>query len=149
MPAGNLTASAPIAWRRAAIVVVLVCLAAGVLTALHATDLSGGGAARFMPACLFHETTGLHCPICGATRATQAMLYGDLSAALNNNALYVLIGLPAAAAWVVWAGWPWLCGRPMPRLRSWMIRTAAVLFFGFWVLRNVPVEPLTWLAPVD
>src|SRR5512145_1588695 len=44
-----------------------------------------------LPACLFHELSGLPCLTCGATRATLAFARGDWLTALRLNPLVVLI----------------------------------------------------------
>ncbi len=43
----------------------------------------------FYPVCKFHQLTGLNCPGCGATRAFYALLHGNFSTALRDNALFV------------------------------------------------------------
>ena len=52
-----------------------------------------------LPICVFKSATGLPCPLCGGTRATQALLRGDLSRALYLNvaALPAVITFVAAA----------------------------------------------------
>ncbi len=54
-----------------------------------------------MPACLFHQLTGLPCPTCGATRATLAFAQGDWLAALQWNPVIVLIYAALLAASVL------------------------------------------------
>ena len=102
----------------------------------------------FYPKCFFFWATGLHCPGCGATRCTAALLHGDLEQALAYNALFVLI-LPLAIygglriAFEMWTGKPTL-GFRMP---AWSMKLLAVMLFAFWIARNIPVYPLTLLAP--
>lgn len=103
-----------------------------------------------LPMCVFYTATGLHCPGCGATRATHDLLHGHLLSALHCNAIWVL-GLPLAlyaglseARRLVW-------GRPLPGSllrRTWLLTTLAALVLVFSVLRNVPYYPFSLLAPL-
>ncbi len=92
----------------------------------------------FYPVCQFHRLTGLECPGCGATRAAYALLHGNFSAALRDNALFVL-SLGALAARGVWFGWKSFCGRAtgefFPVKFLWLLLAAAL---AFTVLRNLP-----------
>ena len=93
--------------------------------------------------CPLRATTGLDCPLCVATRATFALLRGDVVAALDHNALYVL-GLPVVGVlvllWLVRGRWP-----------AWS-RTAAatwslvIVAAAFTVARNVPIDALAVLG---
>lgn len=44
----------------------------------------------WMPQCLFHKVTGLHCMGCGSQRVLHNLLHGDLQAAFKANAFLVL-----------------------------------------------------------
>lgn len=98
------------------------------------------------PPCMFRLLTGYFCAGCGITRALHALVHGDLMAALRFNVLAV--GLLALAPFVaLWhAGWrPRLLepvarslGRPVP----WLL-----LLSAYWILRNLPWPPFSWLAP--
>ena len=106
---------------------------------------------RFMPHCSFHKLTGLHCPGCGNTRATRALLHGDLGGAFRQNKLFV-IGLPFLAFWACrsWLAWVYPHRvKPLPfqwRQRYTLSIVGVVIVFG--ILRNIPTRPFTWLAPV-
>jgi hypothetical protein len=102
----------------------------------------------FYPLCLFHVTTGWHCPGCGALRGAHEFLHGHWLTALRLNAL--VFGL-APLAFVGWFGWHWRERDPLrpDRFRfsapaGWWVLGALVLF---GVLRNIPVYPFTLLAP--
>lgn len=101
---------------------------------------------NLIPGCAFNALTGLDCPGCGGTRAVHSLLRGDVLAALNHNVLVVL-SLVVSAVWFAW-------NRLAPRVGRRPVRpslspTAAVaLFLGivaFWVVRNLPWSPFSWL----
>jgi hypothetical protein len=56
--------------------------------------------AGFLPGCPFRSTTGLPCPMCGATRAFTHIARGD-SAFLNYNAFWVLVAVAMIVAGAV------------------------------------------------
>lgn len=98
-----------------------------------------------LPLCPLHAATGWNCPLCGATRATYALLHGEVATALHDNALYVL-GLPFLL--VLW--WRWFAaersGAPRERLMPRALSVAVVvLAVGFGVVRNLPAG--AWLSP--
>lgn len=109
------------------------------------------GEASFYPRCQLHTLTGLHCPGCGATRSLHALFNGRVEQALAYNAL-VLVFLPAAGCFLVAMVWNryrgWSTRRSLPRAWDryglWML-VFAVAAYG--ILRNIPVYPLTLLAP--
>ena len=102
----------------------------------------------FYPPCLFHRWTGLHCPGCGATRAVHALLHGDLPQAAAYNLLFVCF-LPALVAWAACQWWSLLTGRPLTswRMPPWAVRALFVIVLVYWVVRNLPFAPFTFLAP--
>ncbi|WP_407287401.1 DUF2752 domain-containing protein [Streptomyces sp. BP-8] len=77
-------------------------------------------------ACPFKWCTGLLCPACGGTRMAYDLMHGDVVAAFHDNAVLLILGVPAVAyvagRWLV-AG---LRGRAYPiRLTA---RSNAVVF---------------------
>ena len=103
------------------------------------------------PPCVFHELTGLHCPGCGATRAVYAVLHGHVGEALHQNALLVLAA-PFLAVIISRVVWRWVNGLPPAHVdpSRWIARLSlmvapVVILFG--ILRNLPWQPFTYLAP--
>ena len=66
--------------------VVLAAVAAGVAAMVF---FFNPAAYKFYPVCQFHRLTGLNCPGCGMTRSLYALLHGNFSTALRDNALLV------------------------------------------------------------
>ena len=93
--------------------------------------------------CPLQATTGLDCPLCGATRATAALLRGDVVAALDHNALYVA-ALPVVGVLVLL----WLVRRRLPDWARSGVATWSVIVVAavFTVARNIPIEALAVLG---
>ena len=98
----------------------------------------GSPYAKWLPKCMLHQLTGLYCPGCGATRALSAMLHGDVRASLHNN----LLLFPLLALIV------FLIVKPGITLKRPVVAAILAVILGFTVLRNIPVAPFTYLAPV-
>jgi uncharacterized membrane protein len=93
--------------------------------------------------CPLKAMTGIDCPLCGATRATFALLRGDVAAALDLNALYVVL-LPVVIAVAV----TWLVRRRQPamlRSRAFPVVALAVAVL-YMALRNLPFAPFDYLG---
>ncbi|KWS04686.1 putative membrane protein [Lysobacter capsici AZ78] len=99
-----------------------------------------------LPACVFHSFTGLYCPGCGITRALHALVHGDIAQMLAMNALLpvAMLTLPL----IVLHGLGYRLPLPQRVIATlvdgklWLIGLGA-----FWVLRNLPWPPFSWLAP--
>ena len=99
------------------------------------------------PACIFYAGTGLYCPGCGGLRAVHSLLHGDVLAALNLNALAILVTVPLALVAMGWwlgatAGLPWKA----PRYRASVVWILVAVVTVFTVLRNIPAFA-PYLAP--
>jgi len=109
-----------------------------------------GPQASLLPSCFLHKLTGLHCVGCGNTRTAYALLSGDVWGAVQQNAFTVL-----ALPFLAWGGirlWRgWMNPDKRKSLGWWKpvhsyLLVAAIFAFG--ILRNVPMKPFNWLAPV-
>lgn len=88
------------------------------------------------PPCPFKVLTGWNCPGCGGLRMVHDLLHVDLQAAVVDN-VFLLVGLPALALWVL--------GRRAQRKTVFtvpMIVVTVVLVLTWTAVRNVPGFPL-------
>ena len=123
-------------------VVLLFLAGAGVL---YAFDPAESGS---FPKCPFLSLTGCFCPGCGTLRALHQLLHGKVMMALSYNILTVALLPYLAYSFGIGAlkGF----GVPVPRPISidyrlvWALLGVIVLF---WVLRNLPLQQLSILAP--
>lgn len=110
--------------------------------------LIGPNQKGFFPICVLNKTTGLHCPSCGATRASHALIRGDIAAAFTNNPLFVLF-VPSFAYLAICSGWPALVRnewKPVACSTKILIPlTFLVLAYG--VVRNIEHPPFAWMTP--
>jgi hypothetical protein len=93
---------------------------------------------RLFPRCVLHLVTGWYCPGCGTGRAVAQIAHGHWLTALRLNPVTVL-ALPLIG--VLWA-----TGR-LDRLRPVWIWSFLAVLVAFGVLRNLPWQPFTLLAP--
>ncbi|MDP4584859.1 MAG: DUF2752 domain-containing protein [Verrucomicrobiales bacterium] len=129
----------------------VAALLVGLVLALYLRSVDISSPPRFLPRCGFHMVTGFHCPGCGNTRASHALLHGDVAGAMRQNALFV-IALPFLLFWAgrSWLGWvyPHRLGLlPFQWRYSYSLGLIGlVVVFG--VARNLPYAPFDRLAPV-
>ncbi|MCF7223302.1 DUF2752 domain-containing protein [Marilutibacter chinensis] len=139
-------ASAPprFRWPLAAVSAAAVALAGFGVWVLRNFDPNAANS-PFM-GCIFLEATGLYCPGCGTTRALHALVHGDLVGMVAMNPL--LPALAVALPPIVLHGLGWQVPLPGAVMRTlnnpklWL-----VLLTGYWIARNLPWWPFTWLAP--
>jgi hypothetical protein len=99
------------------------------------------------PLCPFKAVTGYDCPGCGGTRAAHQLFTGHLATAVDFNVLAVL-AMPLIL-WSLFVSVTAMLGGPRWRgisLSPQWTRIALVVLVAFWVLRNIPVFPFSWLG---
>jgi hypothetical protein len=103
----------------------------------------------FFPKCIFHSITSFHCPGCGSQRAMHHLLHGDVAAAADHNLLMVL-SLPfISLSGLVVANNIFRKKKLAQQVFyspvfAWTVLAVVLLFF---ILRNVPLRPFSFLAP--
>ncbi|QUR67398.1 DUF2752 domain-containing protein [Mycobacterium spongiae] len=135
----NRATGAPADWARPAPsrrygTVGAVALLAGALGYIALADPHN--TTSLYPACPFKFLTGWDCPACGGLRMTHDLLHADLMAAVNDN-VFLLVGLPLVAGWVLLRR---RLGRSM--LPTAALAVVVVTTIAWTVLRNLPSFPL-------
>lgn len=130
---------------------IVIVLLVAVLAPIAATVLYNYSPAEntFYPGCYFNQATGWHCPGCGATRCVHALLHLDIEQALAWNPLFVVL-LPFVSIGLSRMAYEMWTGRRLAPLRwwpSWGTKALFVIFFSYWILRNLPCQPFKSLAP--
>ncbi len=102
----------------------------------------------FYPKCLSYRFTAIHCPGCGTTRALHAILNLNIEQAFAYNAVMVTL-FPVGIFVLFRNAWHRVWNTKPGKLPGhiWFPRIVAGVFIVFWILRNIPVYPLTLLAP--
>ena len=99
-----------------------------------------------LPKCFFHELTGLYCPGCGVQRSFHALLNGQILTAIDYNLMFILF-LPLMVYFI----FVFALGKKHPSTsfiyNSAFSFTVVIVVVSFWVLRNIPYTPFSWLAP--
>ncbi len=123
----------------------LALLAAAGIALLIAFDPRNTGV---FPTCPFLSLTGCYCPGCGTLRALHALLRGDVGGAIGYNVLAVL-ALPFIVYSYTTGAMRAFGMRPPPPafVHPGLIWALLGAIIAYWALRNVPVAPLTALAP--
>jgi len=121
----------------------ILLVAAGALLLLYFFVEPKNG---ILPKCFFHELTGLYCPGCGVQRSFHALLNGHILNAIDYNLLFILF-LPLIIFFIL----AFSLGRKHPST-SFIYKpifsfTVVIVVVSFWVLRNIPYNPFSWLAP--
>lgn len=105
---------------------------------------------NIFPKCPFHSLTGLHCPGCGSQRAIHALLHGEIWTALQYNFLILLAFLVLSYKLFLWL-FPYRKKDKKERNNILYANATPWFVFGlvmvFWILRNIPYKPFSFLAP--
>lgn len=122
---------------------ILVILAAGAVLLLYFFVKPKDGN---LPKCIFNELTGFYCPGCGGQRSLHALLNGHFLAAIDFNLLFILL-LPLIIYFMIC----FISGKKYSRssfiYNARFSLAVAITVVSFWILRNIPMTPFTWLAP--
>ncbi|WP_093365506.1 DUF2752 domain-containing protein [Psychroflexus sediminis] len=102
----------------------------------------------FTPQCPFHFLTGFHCPGCGSQRAFHEILHGNIWTGLKHNFLillaFLVIGYKLYVSFINKSTSKKNNNLLHHNSTPWII---LAIVLGFWILRNIPLEPFLILAP--
>lgn len=87
--------------------------------------------------CPVRNLLGTACPGCGMSRATSALLTGDMSAATTLHPLAPLMVAQAVVGTVMWVGHRRGWWTVSPRSVATILGINAVLLVGVWVARAI------------
>ncbi len=123
----------------------LALLGAAGIALLYVFDPRNAGV---FPTCPFLSLTGCFCPGCGTLRALHALLRGDVGGAIGYNLLTVLALPFVAYSYATGAMRTFGLRAPRPVfVHPGLIWALLAAIVAYWALRNLPVAPLTALAP--
>jgi hypothetical protein len=93
--------------------------------------------------------TGTYCPGCGSLRTLNRLTHADVRGAASYNILLLAIVPFVLYSWFRWALPERFTGRwpSLSYLPQWLIYSFVALVVSFWVVRNFPWVPFSWLAP--
>lgn len=133
-------------FRRRAQVALLAPILVG--TGLMITAMHDPLESSLFPPCVFYVSTGWFCPGCGSTRMLHELLNGNLVRALSlNPATFVLLPILAYEFSGRWAAYCFGISLPRVAVPPGLVRLGLFAYMSFWLLRNVPAEPFSLLAP--
>lgn len=102
----------------------------------------------YLPKCPLYATTGIYCPGCGSQRATHDLLHFNIIGVIHHNLLYLLAlillsyhGIILMANKFLNKNWQSILNHPKTPI------IVLVIIILFWILRNLPFAPFSWLAP--
>ncbi len=104
---------------------------------------------HFFPSCPFHTYTHLYCPGCGSQRSLSALLHGNLWRALSFNLLFI-ISLPLLIySAIIYTINTFSVNIIQQKLvySPLFIRLCLWFIIGFFILRNLPFVPFSFLRP--
>jgi hypothetical protein len=128
---------------------ICTLLAIGGAALVYAITVVPPTNASFYPRCQLHSLTGLHCPGCGTTRALHSLFNGQIEQAIAWNPI-ALLAVPFLAVALIRSLWSWLWDIPITTSRknpAWIAVVIGTILVLFGILRNIPVEPFSRLAP--
>jgi hypothetical protein len=130
-------------WRHRAVGLGFVAAVVAGLGYVYAFDPNEAG---HYPSCPTRSVFGVDCPGCGAARCIHALLHGDLARAFDHNVLLV-VALPLIVGFTGYWAWGQFVRPVRPaRLPMQVVWGFVAIAVGFGLVRNLPWEPLTYLA---
>lgn len=106
---------------------------------------------HFYPGCALYSLTHFYCPACGGQRAFSALLHGQFLLALQNNLLLVVALFFFLVLFALYLrNHLFEKGKKFTFTPSpFLLWTILAVIVAFWLLRNIPLKPFIYLAPIN
>ncbi len=123
-----------------------VVVGLGFISVLGLLFFINPAASGVFPDCPSRVFFGVDCPGCGGMRGTYSLLRGDVSSAINHNALLIGLYPTLVASWFLWVLRTWkqrdcyTIIRPYSRV---IVGAGFLILIGFTIVRNA-VPGLGW-----
>lgn len=146
-----MTADTTARLRRAVRFSLVVLAALAVAAGVYVIATTAPTRDSIYPKCVTYTALGVHCPGCGTGRAAHLLLTGRPLDALQAN-LFAPFLLPLVLAVAFIQLLRWAADAPpsdRPPVRARWIYLLASAFALYMVLRNIPIEPFSRLAPKE
>ena len=96
--------------------------------------------------CLTKQVLNLNCMSCGLTRFFYFAMHGDFATAFQYNILGPLLLVILGIIYFYFMRWSFL-DKPFPKISPWIAWAFLIFAVVYSILRNIPYEPLRFLAP--
>ncbi|RPD94476.1 DUF2752 domain-containing protein [Aureibaculum marinum] len=104
----------------------------------------------FILRCPLYDTTGVYCPGCGSQRAIHNLVHGNFLAALKQNIMLILGVLALLYHYgIVLSNSIFKTNFKSILNNKKVLLIALAILLLFWILRNIPYYPFTFLAPTN
>jgi heme A synthase len=124
------------------------CLMLSALTGVFLwTRYVGDKPPAWYPRCPVYAITGWYCPGCGSARMLHALAHGEFQLARRMN-IFALAVLPLLGIWGGVTVWRGLAHNAPPfTAPNYTAVVFLIVIIVFTILRNLPWEPFSQLAP--
>ena len=90
-----------------------------------------------IPVCMVHDFLHVYCPLCGGTRAVEALFRWQWADAIRYHAV-VVVTVGIGAIWYIRAWIRLFRGKPLiAPIPKWLSVLLLIAFIGYWILRNI------------
>lgn len=127
------------------VMLATVCL--GVFLVIPMLIYRHPGDYRFIPSCPMKTVSGILCPGCGSVRALHFLLRGEVMMSLRCNVLMIPMSIWISVLLMKWYRESFLKQTVNIPYETKINYTFVAVFLAFFLLRNIPLEPLELLRP--
>lgn len=102
---------------------------------------------KYLSVCIFHRLTGFYCPLCGITRSLTLGINGKLIKAFSHNSLFYILLVYV----LILLLYHYFIKKQKSNNKILFTKIHITIIISltglFWILRNLPLFPFSYLAP--